>query len=123
MRFPLDGSVELHFTHSPEDRPRAVSNVSCDKSPCAIASWDSYENINFTMEQVDEQGKVQLYFLFWLPVDAVLLASCVTSFTFLIYSYLLGVFVYVYIYSVCVFKWVFFLSVYVWMYVKVCVGV
>ncbi|XP_063882186.1 tensin-1-like isoform X10 [Scylla paramamosain] len=56
MRFPLDGSVELHFTHSPEDRPRAVSNVSCDKSPCAIASWDSYENINFTMDQVDEQG-------------------------------------------------------------------
>ena len=65
MRFPLDGSVELHFTHSPEDRPRSVSNVSCDKSPCAIASWDSYENINFTMEQVDEQGKVPSPSLFF----------------------------------------------------------
>ncbi|XP_069946670.1 uncharacterized protein by isoform X4 [Cherax quadricarinatus] len=56
MRFPLDGSVELYFTHSPDEHPRTVSNVSCDKSPCAIASWNSYENINFTFEQVDDQG-------------------------------------------------------------------
>ncbi|XP_071518821.1 tensin-3 isoform X6 [Panulirus ornatus] len=56
MRFPLDGSVELFFTHSPDERPRTVSNVSCDKSPCAIASWNSYENISFTFEQPDEQG-------------------------------------------------------------------
>ncbi len=67
MRFPLDGSVELYFTHSPEERPRTVSNVSCDKSPCAIASWDSYENINFTVEQVDEPGKVIVFILLSLP--------------------------------------------------------
>ncbi|XP_069193586.1 tensin-1 [Procambarus clarkii] len=54
MRFPLDGSVELYFTHSPDERPRTVSNVSCDKSPCAIASWNSYENIDFTFEQMDD---------------------------------------------------------------------
>lgn len=66
MRFPLDGSVELYFTHSPEERPRSVSNVSCDKSPCAIASWDSYENINFAVEQVDEPGKVSSMFLYFL---------------------------------------------------------
>ncbi|XP_042223091.1 tensin-like [Homarus americanus] len=54
MRFPLDGSVELFFTHSPDERPRTVSNVSCDKSPCAIASWNSYENVDFTFDQMDE---------------------------------------------------------------------
>ncbi|XP_063612872.1 tensin-2-like isoform X7 [Penaeus indicus] len=56
MRFPLDGGVELYFTHSQDERPRTVSNVSCDKSPCAIASWNSYENVSFTYEQIEEQG-------------------------------------------------------------------
>ncbi|XP_064101877.1 tensin-1-like isoform X7 [Macrobrachium nipponense] len=56
MRFPLDGSVELFFTHSPDERPQTVSNVSCDKSPCAIASWNSYENISLSYSQVEDQG-------------------------------------------------------------------
>ncbi|CAL4058898.1 unnamed protein product, partial [Meganyctiphanes norvegica] len=51
MRFPLDGAVELQFSHTLEERPtRAVSNVSCDKSPCAITSWNSYQDLGFSTE-------------------------------------------------------------------------
>lgn len=66
MRFPLDGGVELYFTHSQDERPRTVSNVSCDKSPCAIASWNSYENVSFTYEQIEEQGKCRIHVLYLL---------------------------------------------------------
>lgn len=74
MRFPLDGGVELYFTHSQDERPRTVSNVSCDKSPCAIASWNSYENVSFTYEQIEEQGKylihVWLLFVYFSTINA-----------------------------------------------------
>ncbi|XP_047740539.1 tensin-1 isoform X3 [Hyalella azteca] len=43
LRFPLDGGIELSFSRGGDDPPRAVSNVSCDKSPCPVTAWDSYE--------------------------------------------------------------------------------
>ena len=71
MRFPLDGGVELYFSHSPDDRPRSVSNVSCDKAPCPITAWDSYEHVSQTYHHPEDQGEYnqfhqQSFFIFFL---------------------------------------------------------
>lgn len=53
LRFPLDGGIELSFSQGGDDPPRAVSNVSCDRSPCPLSAWDSYE----TLQRRDASGE------------------------------------------------------------------